>query len=384
MKRDGLACLWPLLGHVLLGCVFLCSAIPATPAEKASWQFEWEKSVAQAKSEGQVTVYGAPGPQYQSVYRDFQKAFPEIKVVSVEGWSTALLPRILAERRAGKYLADVWISGTTTPIITLEPKGISVPLGQALILPEVKDGSKWWGGKLAFIDRKETHTLLFQGNVSTGSAIGYNTKLVKPEEVRSYEDLLKPKWRGKIASLDPRVPSPATGGIRFLYYSSEIGPKFLFRFYSELAPVLSTQSRQTVDWLAKGKFALCLFCANDVDDAKKQGLPVDEFEDEHLGINKLNITAGFGSISTIDRAPHPNASKVFLNWLLSREGQTSWQRNVDSNSLRIDLPKGYITDWQKKVPQPGREYIMTDHHRYLDMEGIKKLVNEALARGGQK
>lgn len=384
MKRDGSARLWSFLGHVLLGCVFLCAAISATAAEKAAWHSEWEKSVAQAKSEGQVMVYGAPGPQYQGVYRDFQKAFPEIKVVSVEGWSTVLLPRILAERRAGKYLADVWISGTTTPIITLEPKGISVPLGPALTLPEVKDGSKWWGGKLVYIDRKETHTLLFQGNVSTGSAIGYNTKLVKSEEIRSYEDLLNPKWRGKIASLDPRVPSPATGAIRFLYYSPEIGPKFLFRFYSEVAPVLSTQSRQTVDWLAKGKFALCLFCANDVDDAKKQGLPVDEFEDGHLGINKLNITAGFGSISMIDRAPHPNASKVFLNWLLSREGQTSWQRNVDSNSLRIDLPKDYITDWQKKVPQPGKDYLMTDHHRYLDMEGIKKLVNEALARGGQK
>lgn len=371
---------------LLLGFAALIGLHSQAPAAetKTTWQSEWEKALAEAKKEAQVTVYGAPGPQYQSVYRDFQKAHPDVKVVSVEGWSTVLLPRLSAERRAERYLADVWISGTTTPIITLEPKGISDPLGPALILPEVKDGSKWWGGKLVFIDRKESHTLLFQGNVSTGSPVSRNTKLVGSQEVRAYDDLLNPKWKGRIGSLDPRVPSPATGGIRFLYYSPEVGPKFLSRLYSEMTPLLGTQSRQMTDWLASGKIAICIFCGNDVDDAKKQGLPVDEWEDEQLGIKKLSLSAGFGSLSLINRAPHPNGAKVFVNWLLSREGQLSWQKNVDANSLRIDIPKDTLTDREKKVPEPGRDYILTDHHRYLDMEGVRKLVNEALTEGKSK
>jgi len=367
----------------LVALVVLKSPAPAAET-KAAWQGEWEMALAGAKKEAQVSVYGAPGPQYQAVYRDFQKAHPDVKVVSVEGWSTALLPRLSAERRAERYLADVWISGTTTPIITLEPKGISDPLGPSLILPEVKDGSKWWGGKLVYIDRKESHTLLFQGNVSTGSPISRNTKLVAFQDIQSYEDLLNPKWKGRIGSLDPRVPSPATGGIRFLYYSPEVGPKFLSRLYSEMNPLLGTQSRQMTDWLASGKIAICIFCGNDVDEAKKQGLPVEEWEDEQLGIKKLSLSAGFGSLSLINRAPHPNGAKIFVNWLLSRDGQTSWQKNVDANSLRIDIPKDTLTDREKKVPEPGREYMLTDHHRYLDMEGIRKLVNEALAKSGQR
>ncbi len=361
---------------------FLGVRSPSSAEAQDPWQVEWEKVVAAAQREGQVTIYGAPGSQYRGVYGDFRKAFRKIKVVTVQGWSTSLLPRISAERRAGKYLADVWISGTTTPIITLEPKGISGPLSPSLILPEVKDGSKWWGGKLVFIDRKEAYTALFQGNVSSG-ALSYNTKLVNPREISSYQDLLNPKWKGKIGSLDPRVPSPATGGIRFLYYSPEIGQEFLFRFYSEMDPVLGRQSRQMTDWLAKGRVSICLFCGS-LDDAKEQGLPVDDLENRHLGIDTLRISAGFGSISLINRAPHPDGAKVFINWLLSREGQTSWQRHVDSNSLRIDIQKDYLTDWQERVPKPGKTYLMTDHHKYLDMEGIKNLVNNALAKAGRK
>jgi hypothetical protein len=159
---------------------------------KPPWQIEWEKAVAAARSEGTVTLYTPAGTQYQAVYNDFEKTYPDIKVNAVAGWSNQLLPRLMAERRAGKYLADLWISGTTTPIITLEPNGISDPLGPALIVPEVTGGSQWWGGKLTFIDRKEAHTPLFQGEVSS-SGIGYNSRLVNPQEIKSYGDLLDPK-----------------------------------------------------------------------------------------------------------------------------------------------------------------------------------------------
>jgi ABC-type Fe3+ transport system substrate-binding protein len=111
---------------------------------------------------------------------------------------------------------------------------------------------------------------------------------------------------------------------------------------------------------------------------------VDVVDNRYLRQKRGAISGGFGSISLINKAPHPSAAKVFLNWFLSREGQTSWQRNVDSNSLRVDIAKDYMSDWQSKVPEKGKEYIMTDHHQYLDMDGIKKLINEALANASRK
>ena len=85
-----------------------------------------------------------------------------------------------------------------------------------------------------------------------------------------------------------------------------------------MQPVYSRDRRQMTDWLAQGKFALCLGC-RDSDRARKQGLPVDDMDmvDWKEG---LPISPGGGSISFIKGGPHPNAAKVFINWFLVAQG----------------------------------------------------------------
>src|SRR5437764_1387764 len=80
-------------------------------ADKSAWQPEWEKTVTAAKKEGQVTVYvhSTYAPALES--GAFQKAFPEIRLVTVSGVELDLERRFMAERRAGKYLADVFMVG---------------------------------------------------------------------------------------------------------------------------------------------------------------------------------------------------------------------------------------------------------------------------------
>jgi ABC-type glycerol-3-phosphate transport system substrate-binding protein len=94
------------VGLLLLGLFFDAAALPAAETKQA----EWERIVRAAEQEGQVVVYIAG---YEAVIEAgaFQKAYPKIKVVTVTGSGTQLAPRIASERRAEKYLADVYNGG---------------------------------------------------------------------------------------------------------------------------------------------------------------------------------------------------------------------------------------------------------------------------------
>ena len=103
----------------------ITEANAAAPA--ANWQAEWEKAVAAAKKEGQVAVYLKVG--YDGMFNAFQKKYPEIKVISIAGQAADITNRLIAERRAGKYLADVFTFGVRSTqsllrINALEPTGL--------------------------------------------------------------------------------------------------------------------------------------------------------------------------------------------------------------------------------------------------------------------
>ena len=130
--------------------------------------------------------------------------------------------------------------------------------------------------------------------------------------------MINPKWKGKIVSLDPR-DTGLGATMQFYYYSPEIGPEFMKKFFGGMEITYAKNFRQMTDWLAQGKFAICMGC-KDSARAKKQGLPVDDFDTNHWKEGS-SFSAGGGSMSYMNQAPHPNAAKVFLNWFLSRKGQ---------------------------------------------------------------
>ncbi len=113
----------------------------------AAPQSEWEKTIATAEQEGQVTVYGAPGITYQNAMGAFQERFPKIRLLYVPGSGSNNAQRLMAERRSEKYLADVFVGGSGTLIEVLFDGGVLDPLPPALILPEVKDQSLWFNEK---------------------------------------------------------------------------------------------------------------------------------------------------------------------------------------------------------------------------------------------
>jgi hypothetical protein len=153
------------------------------------------------------------------------------------------------------------------------------PIASALILPEVTDVSKWYGGKHWFADPENRYIFIFEGTIVT-TGLSYNTKMIPPDEIKSYWDLLQPKWKGKILAQDPRGAALLTP-VLILYHRAGVGSEFLRKFYSETDITLFRDRRQGTNWLASGKFPLCHLC-REIDKAQQQGLPVDELPPDKL------------------------------------------------------------------------------------------------------
>ena len=359
-----------------------CCTGPAYGAEKEiSWQAEWEQTVRAAEKEGQVTVsIGGYGAIIDSGV--FQKAYPKIKITHLTGAGTDLTARISAERRAGKYLVDVYNGGGNSLHQVLYLGKMLDPIKTALMLPEVTDPTKWWEGKQKYADKEGQYIFVYEGNVAAGAGAGYNTQLLDPGEYKSYWDFLNPRLKGKILSTDIRKVRGAGIPWQFLYYSPDLGPKFLRRLFGEMDVTMTADLRQAVDWLGSGKFTLCVpIQGGTIFKAKNQGLPVDQFDPYHFK-EGVNLSSAFGSLALMDRAPHPNAAKVFINWLLSREGQTLFQKVISQpgdarNSRRIDVSKDHIPPSERR--RDKMSYFDTDNPDTKDLRPAIKLLDEILA-----
>ena len=353
---------------------------PVKSADAQSlWKAKWENLVKAAESEGEVIVIGSDSHRLAAL--SFKEAFPKINVRFEPGAGRHFGPRVMAERRAGKYLVDIAMLGSGTMYRVFYKGRILDPVPSELILPEVTDLSGWWQKKHFYADPENKHVFITQGAISTG-LVAYNAKHVNPKEIKSHWDLLDPKWKGKIVAWDTRRAGQLQN-LKGLYYNPKLGPEFVVRFYGETGVALSRDARQMVDWLGTGKYSL-YFMARDrhIEEAKVQGLPVDMIS---APPEESYISSGMGNIGLLRNAPNPNAARLFLNWLLSKRGQINWQKYVDANSMRTDIPKDTLTNWKAKVPKKGVNYILTSLPEYRDLRPVMSLVRKSLGeKGGKK
>jgi len=369
-------------GFIFLAWLILASGlivkVERADAAPAGWEAEWKQTVAAAEKEGQVTLYAPPGTQYQDAINSFQQYYPKIKLNYVPGSGTNNAQRLLSERRAGKYLPDVFVGGSGTMILVLYKGGVLEPIPPNLILPENKDTSGWFEKKHHYADSENQYVLMMQGSVQYDVG-AYNTNLVKPAEVKSFWDILQPKWKGKMAAFDPRDRGHIQR-MRSLYYNTNLGPEFLRKLFEDMDVTLGRDQRQLLDWVAAGKFHVYLFATgSDVEDARKKGLPVGNLYGQP---REGYMTGQFGHIALVKQMPHPNAAKVFLNWVLSKEGQTQWQKKTDNNSLRMDIPKDMLTE-QHEIPKAGEKYLNASLPQYEDVTPVLKILEVALAKTGK-
>ena len=340
------------------------------------WRARWDQTVAAAKKEGQLSIYGGEEITHPEIIGEFRKEFPDIKVVTVSGHSE-VIQRIVAERRAGKYLVDLFAYGPNAARTAYLSKFLD-PIPPALILPEVTDVSKWYGGKHHYGDAEGKYVFIYEGTPNSPS-LAYNTKEVNPGQFTSIWDILNSRWVGKIGYFTYGEGSAIPTPILMFYYDPDVGPEFLKRLFGEMKLIMSANRRQATDWLAHGKYALCVMC-RDLERAEKQGLPVAGFGPNDL---KEGGSLGGGNSSVIvlfNRAPNPNAAKVFLNWYLSRRGQMTWQKVMNlrvqepSNSMRIDIPTDDVLPDARRME--GRKYPFVT---FLDPKPVEKFYKDLLS-----
>jgi iron(III) transport system substrate-binding protein len=342
----------------------------------------WTQLVESARREGTVVVYGPPGTTYRPALVDaFQQAYPGIKVDGTFEGTNERLSRVMTERTAGRHIPDVLVDGTGNLVTVLKDAGVVVPLQPWLIAPEVTDQSRWLQNKLWWSDAAEPYTVLqFVGFVNI---IGfYNKTMVDPAGFTSYYDFLDPRWKGRIVATDVRRPGPGAAAARWMYKAPQLGPQFLERLYGDMDPILSSDQRQMIDWIAQGQYPLGFFLSGlESRRAEAQGLPIGLMTAEQFKEGGT-VSAGWGGLAVLDQAPHPNATKLYVNWLLGRAGQDAWQRETKEPSLRTDLPKDGVTE----APKPGFEYANSSAEEYarVTADQIQPLITAARQRAGRE
>jgi iron(III) transport system substrate-binding protein len=341
------------LPFILTAAVWLFAQASALQAQgDQGWQQKWNSALTQAKTEGKVVVLGPPGDRIRdAITQNFTKAFPDVSLEFSGARGGELATKIKAERDAGIYSVDVLISGTSTADAYFKPMKALDPIEPALILPEVINPKSWRDNRLEFSDRDTRMDLVFstQNNVP----LIYNPAQVKPEEVDELYKVLDPKWKGKIAVQDPIPSGTGNGVFRWLWHV--LGPEKTKDFYQKLraqAGAIDRDQRRQIEWVAQGKYPLNFAPGTVMYQLEKRGLKFGVIP--HFKDYGAYLTPGFGSAMLINHAPHPNASKVFLNWFLGKEGQTAFSRGMGYVSRRLDVPSGHVPSYW--IPKPDVKY----------------------------
>ncbi|MBI4333277.1 MAG: extracellular solute-binding protein [Chloroflexi bacterium] len=361
--------LWPAMASVMLAGLLLAACSqgqvgpppPATtPAGKpggqvtADWKDRWDKTVAAAKQEGKIMVYSGLGPEATApISAKFRERFG-IEVEHVIGRGNESAQRLLREYDAGLGLADVFIAGGGTTLTTLKPRGVLAPLEPRMLLPEVTDPKAWPEGKIAFLDKDR---LVIPLNAAYTSYTAFNTDMVKEGQIKSYRDLLKPEWKGKMDFFDPTTTGAAGGWVTFIMYNlygPAEGEKYLRQFAAQ-DPTVLKEIRQQVEWVARGKFAIGVGVRREeVSVFSKMGAPIKFARFSEGG----QVNPGGGMIALVTRPAHPNGATVMLNWLLTAEGQAVFSQGFKAPAVRVGVPTTGIDP--DAIAQPGEKIYWTD------------------------
>ncbi|MBI2935167.1 MAG: extracellular solute-binding protein [Chloroflexi bacterium] len=344
-----------------------------TPAQKAPSKAtgEWDKIVEAGKKEGQVLIYAASiGEAKDTLTRGFKERYG-INVEFILGRSAELLARLSTERQAGIYAVDAGLQGLTTYFNQLRPMNVTVNLEPWLILPEVTDPKKWRPGKLNWVDKNRT-ALTFCA--TTAPYISINTELVKDEEVASNDGVVNPRWKGKIVINDPTIAGNGAEWFSYIVlasYGREKGEQYM-RALAKLDPVITRDQRQQVEWVARGRYAIGLgLTQSEVVKMAGLGAPIKFIKPKE----GLPLTSGPMNVMVFDRAPHPNATKVFVNWLLTDEGGRLASQGSGYPSERV----GVSNEGFDPITVPGTNDLLPGEEYKLAQGDMIKLAREVFA-----
>ena len=281
-----------------------------------------------AKKEGKVSFYtGLIVDQVVRPVKDaFEKEYPFLQVEFFRGNADRLAQKMLAEYQAKRYEVDI-VSGSSAATI-LQRAGVmqrfySPPIAE--YPRELKDPNGFWGSTNVYF-----------------MTLGYNIKMVKANELpKSYEDLLNPRWKGQMMwSTSRGSGAPQFIGNIFLTMGQEAGKAYLQKLKQQNIAKSTSSARQILDLVIAGEYPMAIQIFNHhAYISKTAGAPVDWQPLEP-------VTATINSIGLAKNAPHPHASMLFLDFVLSKKGQKVFQEanylpaHPEIPALQADLKPG--------------------------------------------
>lgn len=344
--------------------------VAGTPASvKQSWQDDWEKTLSAARREGKIVMYLAVSPELRYVYSKAMAEKYGLEMEFVQGAGPELVRKVLNERQMGLYYGDLYFAGAATAIASLIPEGALDPVKPLLSLPEVLDTRYWYASRLPYLDSGE-RLIGLRGDPRRPFAI--NTSLVKREEIVSYKDILAPKFKGRIIMGDPTVPggaqSTATGVAEYI-----LGWDYI-RELAKQEPVIIGDNRQVAEWVARGKYPVAFGAWSSLlAPFQKAGAPLVEIIPKEGSF----LEAGSAVASVVNKRPHPNAAKVFVNWLLTKEAQTAFAETVGYQSLREDVSIAHLDPGLAR--EPGKKYFIAGEDFEIMRQKVVPTIKEIFA-----
>jgi iron(III) transport system substrate-binding protein len=332
-------------------------AVPATDAFNA----EWDKIVAAAQQEKTVSIATYSGGGQRKVMETFQAAFPGVQVEHQQFQSSSrdYVPRLLQELKAGVYTWDLAIMPVPEMIRLVKKSDGLDPIRPILVRPDVLDDSSWvdgFEGGFSDIDKKWGYAICRY----LENQLWINTDMVSPDEFKSIDALLDPKWKGKILGGDVRTKGSAFLPITALRVSTG-REDFIEKFYKGQEVTILTDTRQLAEMMVRGRYPIGLGAVDQVvlADFQAQGLGNQL---KRLAVPELEYSnAGANAMFLLTKAPHPNAAQLFANWILSKDGVESWSKNTVFNSRRTDVA---VIDPETATVK-GKTYVQVDSEALL-------------------
>ncbi len=304
-----------------------------------------KKLIEGAKKEGKVVLYTTMNISESRPMLDrFEKKYPFIKTELFRTGGGPMLNRVLSENRAGKRFFDV-LGVRGEAFLTLKKAGIIAKYNspeRAMVEDDLKDKEGYW-----------------TGSYGIALVLGYNTQEVKAADVpKTYEALLDPKWKGKILN-DTENFHWFSGLLRA--WGREKGLKYMLRLAAQ-DQVFMRGNTARVQLVIAGEKPLLIAYNHSIQRYTTLGAPIDWVPLEPVVFtSNVFLYANGGS--------NPNAGKLLMDFLLSKEGQTMI-RGFNRITVRKDVdpdPPRLLRGYKRFVLSP---------EQYEDYADIVKLYRK--------
>jgi ABC-type Fe3+ transport system substrate-binding protein len=332
----------------------------AAPVAAQDWTTEWRRVVAEAEKEGELVLNSqANQAAREFLLREWPKAYPKIALSLSVFTEPQILARVRTERQAEKYLWDASVAVSSAGY-AFAREGALDPVLPELIDPDVNKPELWGGWNEAFVDAQKEYVFSITAYVASPF---YNALTIAPEKIArlGLKTMLDPEYIGKITWHEPTIAGGGRTYAQLLHI--QLGDDGLRKLLIDQKTVFVQQQHQVVEAMARGTAWIGI------------GPPVRSLIQPFLQAGVKTDVRPFGNtpdrgvlsiggsaVYVFNRRPHPNATKVFVNWLLSRDVQHGYAKATDQRSRRRDVPETAEPD---SIPIAGRNYITTQREENI-------------------